>query len=230
MRNGEVLHETTTGALRIDVGRAAGAYRIEAHLPDARRGSASVPWLLTNPVYVGLREAHRQAEAARVAPAPATARTPFATPAWRAEASDGSASVLTPGVLEDGTPALGWTFALAGGDPRAQFAAMRFPVDGGLGGHDRIQLRLRADAPRRLWVQLRAPGADGRARWGATFAVDATLQSVELPFASFRPLETGLSPRPPLDQVDSVLLVVDTLNALPGASGSLRITDLWLAR
>lgn len=232
VRDGELLHETTTGALRIEVGSVAGAYRIEAYLPDAHRGSASVPWLLTNPVYVGLREAHRQAEAARRAarPAPATARTPFATPGWRAEASDGSASVLTTATLEDGTPALGWTFALAGGEPRGQFAAMRFPVDGGLAGHDRIQMRLRADTPRRLWVQLRTPGAGGRARWGATFFAAASLQSVELPFTSFRPLDTGLGPRPPLDQVDSVLLVADTLNSLPGASGSLSITDLWLAR
>jgi hypothetical protein len=35
---------------------------------------------------------------------------------------------------------------------------------------------------------------------------------------------------PPLKDVDSVLLVVDTLNSHPGTSGVIQILDLWLAR
>ncbi|MGH9176757.1 MAG: hypothetical protein ACRD1H_20480, partial [Vicinamibacterales bacterium] len=230
-RDGEVLYEVASDTLRLDVGTEPGVYRIEAHLPSALHASGSVPWVLANPIYIGLREAHRRAaEAANQQAAPATERTPIATPAWRAEASEGSTSGLAPGRLADGTPVLDWRFTLADGAGRSQYAAMRFPVDGGLAAHDRFQIRLRGNAPRRLWAQLRAPGAGAGERWGATFYADDSLRAVELRFADFRPLGQVSSARPPLERIDSLLLVVDLLNSLPGASGTLSIADLWLAR
>ncbi len=229
-RDGKVLYEVASDTLRLDIGTLPGAYRVEAHLPSALRGSASVPWVVANPIYVGLRDAHRQAALSASGAAPATSRAPIATVAWRAEASEGSTSVLTPTALTDGTPVLEWKFTLREGAHGSQFAAMRFPVDGGLASQDRLQLRLRADAPRRLWAQLRAPSPRGGERWGSTFYVDETLQPVELQFADFRPLGPVSSERPPLDRIDSLLLVVDTVNSLPGSSGTLSISDLWLAR
>jgi len=107
---------------------------------------------------------------------------------------------------------------------------MRFPIDGGLAGHDRLQLRARSDAPRRVWAQLRGPGHTEGERWGTSFYIDDSLRSIELRFADFRPLGPVSSARAPLDRVDSLLLVVDTVNTLPGASGRIAITDLWLAR
>ena len=108
---------------------------------------------------------------------------------------------------------------------------MRFPIGNGLTGHDRLQLRLESDAPRRVWAQLRASGGprDGE-RWGHTFYVDRSLSAIDLRFDSFRPLGRVSAERPPLDRIDSLLLVVDTLNSVPGASGTIRIADLWLAK
>lgn len=227
LRDGAPLYETQERALRLDVGTMPGAYRIEARLPRALT-TGSVPWLITNPMYVGLADVHRQAQSAP--PPPVASRSAVATRDWQAEASNGSSSTLAPSVLGDGTPALDWRFAIADGPRSSQYAAMRFPVEGGLGGQDRLLLRAESDAPRRIWAQLRAPGLPGGERWGLSFHLDSQLTPVELRFADFRPLGAVSSPRPPLDRVDSLLLVIDTVNTRPGASGRISITDLWLAR
>ena len=228
VRDGERVYETDHGTLRLDVGMAPGAYRIEAYLPAAI-ARASIPWILSNPIYVGLREPHARARWMQAAPV-ATSRTAIGTTAGEAEASDGSESALRATALGDGTPAVEWRFRIAGGPRGAQYAAMRFPIEGRLGGHDRLQLRAQSDAPRRVWAQLRAPGSGEGERWGASFYLDAALTAIELRFADFRPLGPVSSVRPPLDQVDSLLLVVDTVNTVPGTSGRIAITDLWLAQ
>jgi hypothetical protein len=228
VRDGERVYETRQPALRLDVGTTPGAYRIEAHLPTARP-TTSVPWLLTNPIYVGLKAAHAGARVS-AAERPVTSRSAVATGAWVAEASPGSASALRARTLNGGTPALEWQFTIAGGPRAAQYAAMQFPIEGGLAEHDRLQLRARSDEPRRVWAQLRGPGQKEGERWGTSFYIDDTLRSIELHFADFRPLGPVSSARAPLDRVDSLLLVVDTVNTVPGASGRIAITDLWLAR
>jgi hypothetical protein len=228
VRDGERLYETQERSLRLDVGTTPGAYRIEAYLPG-ELASATVPWLLTNPIYVGLRDAHTRGAAAGPPEAEATtSRSAVATLAWVAEASEGSTSGLRASTLSDGTPALEWEFTLTGGRPQAQYAAMRFPTEGALATHDRLELRARSDGPRRVWAQLRAPGTTDGERWGTSFYLDDTLRSVVLRFADFRPLGPVSSPRAPLDRVDSLLLVIDTVNTAPGTSGRIEITDLWL--
>jgi hypothetical protein len=227
LKDGAPIYDSVGPAMRLDVGDQPGAYRVEARLPRSLTRS-TVPWLLTNPIYVGLRAAHARAAAPAPAP-PVTSRAGVATALWRAEAGDGSTSALTPSTLADGTPALEWRFSLAGGPRAEQYAAIHFPVEQHLAAFDRLQFRVQSDRPHRLWVQIRAPGADGGERWGRTFYVDDTLREVELRFGEFRPFGRN-SERPPLDRMDSVLFVIDTLNTLPGTAGILRFPDLWLAK
>lgn len=228
VKDGSPIYDSAGGALRLDVGEQPGAYRVEARLPRSI-SSSSVPWVLTNPIYVGLRRVHAEAAAAAAMP-PATSRSGFATGQWQAEAGEGSTSVLTPGTLADGTPTLEWRFALAGGPRAQQYAALHFPVAQRLAGHDRLQFRVQSDRPHRLWVQVRAPGEGGGERWGRSFYVDDTLRTVEFRFSDFRQLSGTPVDRPSLDRMDSVLFVIDTLNTLPGTTGVLRFPDLWLAR
>jgi len=227
LRDGAVLYETQGESLRVDVGREIGAYHFEAYLPGHDRRSG-VPWLLSNPIYIGLRDVHRQAST-MPAVSTATIRAPVATVSWQSEASADSASALHLGQLRDGTPALEWRFSVANGERRSQYAAIRFPVGRGrLSEFDRLQLRVVTDAPRRIWAQLRS---DERGiRWGRTFYLDSSLRGVELPFSAFRAISSGAAGEVPLDQIDSVLLVVDTVNSRPGTSGAIWIPDLWLAR
>lgn len=227
LKNGELLYETREPALRIDVGREPGAYRFEARLPgQAERGA--VPWLLTNPIYVGLAAVHARATSER--PPQALTRTSIATESWAAEASAGSTSRLSVVALGDATPAIEWRFSLAGGARGSQYAAMRFPISGGLAAHDRVQLRAVSDEPRRIWAQLRVAGEGGGERWGQSFYVGPELEERELRFADFRPLDASWALQPPLARVDSLLLVIDTVNTAPGSAGRVAMTDLWLAR
>jgi hypothetical protein len=185
--------------------------------------------VLTNPIYVGLRDEHARAAQNPAAPA-FTTRAAIAAGASRAQASGGSESVLSQSTLADGTPAMEWRFRLAGGERATQYAALWFPVGGGLATQDGLHLRAQSDAPRRVWAQLRAPGAPDGERWGKTFYLDGSLSAVDLRFADFRPLGPVSTDRPPLDRVDSLLLVIDTVNTAPGTSGAVWLTDLWLAK
>jgi hypothetical protein len=223
LRDGVVVDETTEETLQVDVGALAGAYRVEARLPGA--SADSVPWLLTNPIYIGMQPRH-EAAATPPSPAAATARTGIATASWRAESASESTSTLAAGAMPDGTPALEWRFRLSGG-PRPQFAAVRFPVDESVRGHTRLQLRAQSDQPRRLSVQLRGPANE---RWVASVFLDSTLRSYDLSFADFRPTVDDQPRQAPLDRIDSLLLVIDPVNTLPGSAGTIWIPDLWLAR
>ena len=222
VRDGELLYETREPALRVDVGRQPGAYRLEARLPA--QPQAGMPWLLTNPIYVGLAETHKLANLRPTSPI--TSRTPIATHLWTAEASAGSNSALVPVTLPDGTPAIEWQYSLAAGSRGSQFAAMRFPITTGLAAHDRLQLRARSDRPHRVWAQMRASTGE---RWGVTFFVGPDLEQRDLRFEDFHPF-AGVASRPPLERIDSLLLVIDTLNTAPGSTGKVAFTDLWLAR
>jgi hypothetical protein len=224
LRDGQPVYETAEGQLRIDVGTTPGAYRLEARLTHGA-GSDPVPWLVSNPIYVGLRDAHRAA----AAPRPRSAvkeRLPVATSRWRAEVSAGSTSTIELGSPGDGRPAAAWHYALS--PAAAPYAAVQFPTDGGLAGFDRLLLTMRADRPMRLWVQLRVP-ATGE-RWGRTFYADDTLREIVLPVDTFRPLAAPASPALPLGDVDSLLLVADTLNGKAGDRGTLHLRELWIAR
>jgi hypothetical protein len=227
MRDGHPVYDTVGGALRIDVGVEPGAYRVEAHLPAAPGGRVRVPWLVSNPIYIGLRAAHEAAAAHPVARTAVTTRAPVDTSRWRAEVSAGSASVVDLGVPGDGRPAVTWRFALAS-DGSAPYAAAQFPLDGGIAGFDRVLLVARATRPMRLWAQVRSPGTGER--WGQTFYVDEDARDIVLRLDAFRPIGPASAGTPPLAAIDSLLLVADTLNHLRGNSGEVHIRELWIAK
>ena len=122
-----------------------------------------------------------------------------------------------------------WIFALAPGAPRGQFAALRIPIAGGLAAFDGVRFRVTSSKPMRAWVQLRAPVGNTE-RWGTTFYADAEERTVDLPLRAFLPIGVTSSDQPPLDRVDSLLFVVDTLNFLPGTSGSMVVSEIAFVR
>jgi hypothetical protein len=221
LRDGVSIYQTQSQEFHAGAGVEPGVYRIEARLPGN-----DMPWLVSNPIYVGLRPRHEQA-ASRAAPA--TEITPVATDQWQAEASPGSGSVLSRGAWPDGTAAAAWDFSLAAGPVSGQYAAVLFPAAERLDAHDRVQLRVRADRPMRVWLQMRSTH-DGGSRWGSTFYVGETPRVVEVFFRDLTPIGTAPSGQPPLDRIDAMLIVADTVNTKPGSAGRLEIAELWVAR
>ena len=77
-------------------------------------------------------------------------------------------------------------------------------------------------------MQLR--GRSETERWGRTFYADSTARIVDLPLKSFTAIGETSTAAPPLDQVRSLLFVVDTLNSRPGATGRMTIAEVAFVR
>ena len=230
LKNGERVHEVTDGVLEMNGGKDAAVYRVEAYVRNGP-GRPPVPWMLSNPIHVGLT---RPAAPPGVDTAPGSripARMAEATvESGRTDRSEiGARPVDPPARRLAGEPPIDWSFALSPGTPSGQFAAIRIPVTGGLAAFGRVRFSVSSPKPLRAWIQLRAPVGNTE-RWGTTFYADANERQVEVPLSAFRPIGATSSEQPPLDRVDSLLFVVDTMNFVPGATGSMVLTDVAFVR
>jgi hypothetical protein len=230
LRNGERVHEVTDGVLEMNGGRDAAVYRVEAYVRNSP-GGPPVPWILSNPIYAGpTRPAPRKAvettPSSRI-PARVTEATMASGPSDRSELT---APPLDPRARRiAGQPPVAWSFALSPGTPAGQFAAIQIPIIGGLAAFDRVRFRVSSPKPLRAWVQLRAPVGNVE-RWGTTFYADAEERLIDVPLSAFMPIGVTSSERPPIDRVDTLLFVVDTMNFLPGATGSMLLSDVAFVR
>jgi hypothetical protein len=230
LRDGQRVHEVTDGPLETNGGKDRAAYRIEAYTANAP-GGPQVPWMVSNPIYAGLVI---DAGAPEI-PEPQS-RIPARTREAAGESGANDTSTVEVAPLTDprartfaGDPAISWRFALSAGAPSGQFAAVRVPVSGGLAAFTRVRFRVSASAPMRVWAQLRAPVGNTE-RWGRTFYVGTDSRIVDLEFPTFARIGVTSMALAPLDRVDSLLFVVDTLNTLPGKSGSMTISEVGFVR
>jgi hypothetical protein len=219
IRNGEALEQTTGSSLDVDVSSRPGVYRVEAHVPR-EPGHPSMPWIVSNPIYIGVADG-----AGEPAPAPSAARIDEVDLTGAdGEAGRACTSDVSP---PDAEGAVRWQWALAPGAPTGQFAAVRIPI-GNLASAQAVRIRVRSDRPARLWLQARAGAATER--WGTTFYAEATEREVDVRLPRLRPIGRPSSASPPLANVDSLLIVVDTLNARPGQRGGVTIRSVALVR
>ncbi len=229
-KNGDRVHEVTDGVLEMNGGKDAAVYRVEAYVRDGP-GGPPVPWIVSNPIYAGLtrtppRKIVETAPSSRI-----PARVAEATMAsGRTDRSELGASPLDPRARRiAGQPPMAWSFALSPGTPAGQFAAIQIPITGGLAAFDRVRFRVSSPRPVRAWVQLRAPVGNSE-RWGTTFYADQAGRLVDVPLGAFLPIGVTSSEQPPLDRVDTLLFVVDTMNFLPGATGSMVLSEVAFVR
>jgi hypothetical protein len=219
--DGTVVAEAAGGRLEWTSDGVPGACRVEVPYVS---GGLTVPWLVTNPIY---------ARAVLDTAPPLEATTPTqVTPitgseradAWTVEASpDATASVTA-------SPAGGAQFEWRLGAAAQTFAAVRLDVPPELRDFDSLLVPVAADRPMRLSLQVRAPGgADGQ-RWGRSIYVDSTAREYRVPFHTLLPLGIADAAQAPLADVNSVLVVIDTVHAVPGSSGRLNLGLLRLAR
>jgi hypothetical protein len=199
---------------------APGAYRVEIRAAD-RAGDPL--WLVSNPIYVRGRlppdedpEAASLPDAAQLFPA-----EPFG---WSVEHDPASKADLEVVPGKDG-PEMRFTYALApdaGVRPAVAIAAPPQSIP----PNSRLALRMRSEHPMRIAVQLRGGADPGREeRWQRSVYVDDRERSVVVDFGDMMPVGATRSPRAPLDQTPSVVLMVDTTNAKAGASG-----QIWISR
>ena len=226
-QSGAAVAQARGSRLDYDAPEAPAVYHVEITLPDAP-GRPPVPWVFTNPIYVGR-------EAAPPANSPHAAPHTFVTlydggPArgWRIEKSmQSDAAMDVIGAL--GGSQLLLRYAISGAQADNPYAAFVMPATPAIAMFDRLVFTARADRPMRVSVQLRGPDGDGE-RWRRSVYLDTVRRTVDLPFADFRPATSGSTARLDLSKVDSVLFVIDTVNTKVGSNGEIQVDDIRYAR
>jgi hypothetical protein len=228
LRDGKKAVTTSVPTLRYVAEPKPAVFRVEVLLPGAP-GTPPVPWIVSNPIYVG-----RPRREPEPPPAHGPAKS-FAllygdgpAPSWRIEHSDHSQGAI------DVVPAVGGTqllfrYALSGAASTSPFAALATSA-GSIAGFDRLTFSGHSDHPVRLSVQLRTDGDRGAHRWHRSVYLDPTPRAVTIFFDDMRPRGTTLRPGVPLDQVQSILFVVDTGNTKSGTSGQVWLDDIKYER
>ena len=240
-RNGAPVATGQGMRLGHDAPAEPAVYRAEVTLPGGS-GSPTVPWMVSNPIYVGR------------GPEPPSPQSGFGEPRGSAPPPrSGIRPRVFTTLYEGGTPR-GWTveknaasdaaidvigalagmqlllrFAISGTPADSPYAAFVMPSTAAIAMHDRLVFTARADRPMRLSVQLRAPGGQAE-RWHRSVYLDEMPRSIEIPFNDFRPLGTTTSALPVLSKIDSVLFVVDTVNTKSGSNGQIQIDDIKYAK
>jgi hypothetical protein len=208
---------------------ASGVYRVEVVRPGSP-GEPAVPWIVSNPIYVGKEP---PATPAVRAPQAASTTMPRYTngPAegWTIETSPASRAALDVVSGARGTE-LALRYAIGGAASSGPFAALAFTPGPNLARADRLLFSGRADRPMRLSVQLREPAGEAGYRWQRSVYLDTGPREITVDFGDLRP--AGATPRelPILANVDSILLVVDTVNTPLGGAGRIWIDDVRYAR
>jgi hypothetical protein len=227
LRNGVPIHEGTASAVSVEVGTAPAAYRVEAHLPK-EMDAPPVPWLLTNPIYVNLPTSYTAPAVS--APEKEISRALVQPAAWHTEASADSQSHIVVGTGVDRQGALTWRLSLRDGPAVSQFAALALPLDREMVTSTRVVLRARADRHMRLSAQLRLSPQRGGLRWAKSFHLGPEVETIDLSVEDFRPVEPMTSERPPMGDVEGLLIVADTLNTLPGTAAVVTVEGVWLVK
>jgi hypothetical protein len=199
---------------------APGAYRVEVSWPGA-----DVPWLVSNPIVIDDLASAAGREPAPAASRPLNAgqqRVPVPADAWTIEREPSST-----GEIERDGGRVGLRYRLGDGAPRGQYAALAAPIRES-SGVQRIELTAQASQPMRASVQVRLPvGRDGE-RWRRSIYLDQTPRSIVIPLQDFEPADRPTTRRPIVTPIQSLLVVVDTVNTAPGASGTIWLSSVAL--
>ena len=114
---------------------------------------------------------------------------------------------------------------LGSGPSRGQYAALVAALRMERGAN-RVAFVGRASRPVRVSVQVRLPGGRDGQRWRRSVYLDQSPRSVELRLEDFEPADAPTSRRPVAVPLQSLLIVVDTVNAVPGSRGTIWLSDL----
>ena len=228
VKDGSVIESSAPPKLTYVAPAGAGVYRTEIQLRDAP-GTPPVPWIVSNPIYVGMGNASGTPSAAR---SRATALMPVYVdgPArdWRVEKnpeSEGSLDV----VRSVGGTQLSLRYGIGGKASEGPYVAAAVPAGSSLAEADRLTFTARAARPMRVSVQLRVADAAHDGRWRRSVYLDETARTVTVFFDELLAVDAGSGPLV-LSEVRDLLFVVDTVNAKPGSSGQIWLDDVQYAR
>lgn len=227
-KDGKELRSEDGGRLRQNVDGARAVYRAEIHLSGAP-GQPPVPWVVSNPIYVGFDREERPQDRHPAASRFTTIYENGPASTWTVEASPRSKSAfdVTPG---PGGTQLSLRWGLGGTLSESPYVALAVPAGTTVGAQDRVRFTARADRPTRVSVQLRSPTSGDGERWHRSVYLDESPRDITVHFDDMRPRGRTSQERPNLATVNTLLFVIDTVNAKPGGSGQVWIDDVRYGR
>jgi len=222
VRNGEVIHRSP-GSLLAWADDRPGVYRIEASAPSAP-GDPPLPWVVSNPVYVGMEPR----DTGTPAPPQASARLVLPGGSWHIE-KDPASTGSFENTEGQGGVLRRFSFQLGRGGA-SPFVALVTSDVGPLRDATRVAFRAGSTRPLRLSVQVRTVHGITQSRWQRSVYLDASPRDITVTFADMR--VAGTAERRQFDpaRIESLLLVVDTTNARPGDGGAVWIEGLRTER
>jgi hypothetical protein len=192
-----------------------GVYRLEVHLARAP-GTPPMAWVVTNPIY--LRDTTSRTPDASSGESASPLRT-LALDRPRLEQDGDSRASVEP----DGAGGFLMTYALAPNGPVAPWVASAWPLPDEARGLTGFDVTMASDAPARVSWQLRSATA-GDERWRTSVFVGPEPRRLTVRFSDFRPVRENLPRLSPRASGTALLLVIDSVNSEPGASGRLRVS------
>ena len=228
LRDGREQTASMAAVLEHDASKEPGVYRVEVRLPGAP-GSPPVPWVVSNAMYVGRPDADEMpASPGRQPTEFETVYDDGAAADWVAATGARSVAAIDRLKAVDGGQ-IGFRFALGGALSESPYAALVVPAGPRIAKYERLVFTARASRPMRVSVQLQAPGGAEGQRWHRSVYLNPTPRVVTIAFDDMTPRGVTSSPRPVLGDVQSVLFVVDTVNAETGSNGQFVIDDVKYA-
>ena len=218
---------STTFSRALDPGEAGHACQAVVGWPGSSPDQF-VTWAVTNPIY--LRAADPPAAAA-----PTPTRRCDRKRSRRRRTRGASSTRPTPrrgssrpraAVAAGDPPPVRLAYTLAPGARASQYAALVTSDVGVLSWAAWLRLRLSADRPMRVSIQLREPlGGQAARRWYRSLVIGPEVSTHVVPVTDFLPIDDASGP-PPVTRVRSVLVVVDTTNTPPGQSGTVTVHEI----
>jgi hypothetical protein len=222
LSDGETVAKGGPTTLDHEAPSEPAVYRVEVDVPRSP-GVPPVPWIVSNPIYVGARPA----EDAPTKPVPISESTAVYTdgPAtnWRIEKSVRSEGDI--GVVRSvGGTQLLLRYGLGGTLSESPYVAAVVATGSSLARFNGVMFTGNSMMPMRLRFQVRASG-DGDRRWGRSVYLDDMMRTISIRFDEMLPLGTATG-RPVLEDIRDLLFVVDTVNTKQGASGQVLLDEI----
>lgn len=219
IRNGDPVATAAGGVLEFTDSRSRGTFRAEVRV-DGAPGHPPIPWIVSNPIYVGLSRAE-----------PVAPVTPHSVASELVDVSafqleqDGRSNATLETHQDDSSRRATLSYRLESGPRAGQFAALVVSVNSRIAQFERVAFTGRSDRPARVSIQARADGVGER--WLRSVYLDREKRPVVVPFAGMTRAEPAAGTSV-LDRtrVRSVLIVVDTVNSSPGSGGTIEIENL----
>ena len=238
IKDGQPIAKESGELIQRDV--EAGVYRVEVDVPGW-----NAPWIMSNPIYVfDPQEAERRRRRLQIPPSVVPTRIVrhldrFDWDSTFSVTGDPSTIVWKEMPDPDGGPhgteagLIGFTLGIPSAEHRSPFAALVSVGRRDLSDGEGLVLSLRGDGVYRLVLQVRdwnleSEQGEGTEWWFASIKTSTEWRRVAVPFSRFRTTDPGTDGQLDLDQVESLVLLVDTGTVPSSTRGTIWFRDLDL--